>query len=56
MHLMTCPQNDKCDAEFMVGTHLISAVEQENVFICGHGTIDGDSPMAYIKTKNFMHT
>lgn len=38
-----CPQNEKCDEEFMVGTHLITAVEQENVFICGHGTIDGDS-------------
>ena len=24
-------------------THLITAVEHENVFICGHGTIDGDS-------------
>lgn len=38
-----CPQNEKWDAEFMAGTHLITAVEQENVFICGHGTIDGDS-------------
>lgn len=38
-----CPQNQVCEAEFMVGTHLITAVEQENVFISGYGTIDGDS-------------
>lgn len=29
--------------EFMAGTHLITAVDQENIFIAGYGTIDGDS-------------
>lgn len=38
-----CPQNTMFAAEFMVGTHLVTAVEQEDVFIEGHGTIDGDS-------------
>lgn len=38
-----CPQNQIYEAEFMAGTHLITAVEQENVFIAGYGTIFGDS-------------
>lgn len=38
-----CVQNQIFKDEFMVGTHLITAVEQENVFISGFGTIDGDS-------------
>lgn len=38
-----CPQNAQFSAEFMVGTHLITAVEQEDIFISGFGTIDGDS-------------
>jgi len=38
-----CPQNIDCPAESMVGTHLITAVEQENIFIKGYGIIDGDS-------------
>jgi len=38
-----CPQNIDCPAESMVGTHLITAVEQENIFIKGFGVIDGDS-------------
>lgn len=37
-----CPQNSVWEQEFMAGTHLITAVEQENVFICGYGTVDGD--------------
>lgn len=38
-----CVQNQIFEEEFMAGTHLITAVEQENVFISGFGTIDGDS-------------
>lgn len=38
-----CPQNQIFKAEFMAGTHLITAVEQENVFIAGYGCIFGDS-------------
>ena len=38
-----CPQNSMSVAESMVGTHLITAVEQEDIFIDGYGTIDGDS-------------
>ena len=38
-----CPQNINFPAEFMAGTHLITAVEQENIFIKGYGVIDGDS-------------
>lgn len=38
-----CPQNRVFKNEFMAGTHLITAVEQENVFISGCGTIYGDS-------------
>lgn len=37
-----CPQNWKSDAEFTNGKHLIVAVEKENVFIEGHGTIKGE--------------
>lgn len=38
-----CPQNQIFKDEFMAGTHLITAVEQENIFIGGYGTIFGDS-------------
>lgn len=38
-----CPQNSDFPQESMAGTHLISAVEQEDVFITGYGTVDGDS-------------
>lgn len=38
-----CPQNQIFKDEFMAGTHLITAVNQENIFISGFGTIDGDS-------------
>lgn len=38
-----CPQNQIFEEEFMAGTHLITAVEQENIFIAGFGTIYGDS-------------
>ncbi len=38
-----CPQNADFPPESMAGTHLISAVEQEDVFLTGYGTIDGDS-------------
>lgn len=38
-----CPQNAAFPQESMVGTHLISAVEQEDITIDGYGTIDGDS-------------
>ena len=37
-----CPQNWKSKAEFTNGKHLIVAVEQENVFIEGQGTIKGE--------------
>ena len=38
-----CPQNRVFKSEFMAGTHLITAVEQEDIFIEGYGTIDGNS-------------
>jgi polygalacturonase len=38
-----CPQNAVFKSEFMAGTHLICAVEQEDIFIDGEGTIDGYS-------------
>ncbi len=38
-----CPQNCIFEEEFMAGTHLITAVEQEDIFVSGYGTIDGDS-------------
>lgn len=38
-----CPQNKVFKSEFMAGTHLIAAVEQEDIFIEGNGTIDGHS-------------
>lgn len=38
-----CPQNQIFKNEFMAGTHLITAVDKENVFIAGYGTIYGDS-------------
>lgn len=38
-----CPQNAIFEAEFMAGTHLITAVEQEDIFIEGQGTVDGFS-------------
>lgn len=38
-----CPQNQVFVSEFVTGAHLITAVEQENIFISGDGVIDGDS-------------
>ena len=38
-----CPQNAAFKSEFMAGTHLICAVEQEDIFIDGEGTVDGYS-------------
>ncbi len=38
-----CPQNRVFPQEFMAGTHLICAVEEEDISISGFGTIDGDS-------------
>lgn len=37
-----CPQNRVFSEEFVTGAHLITAVEQENVTIEGHGKIDGE--------------
>ena len=37
-----CPQNWKSEAEFCNGKHLIVALEQENIFIEGQGTIMGE--------------
>lgn len=36
-----CPQNVVSATEFVTGAHLITAVEQKNIVIEGHGTIDG---------------
>ncbi len=38
-----CPQNQVWEEEFMAGTHLIAAVEQCDISICGQGAVDGDS-------------
>lgn len=46
-----CPQNQVFESEFMAGTHMITAVEQENVFIAGFGTICGDSHW-WVNEKN----
>ena len=37
-----CPQNAVFTEEYVTGAHLIVAVEQENITIEGHGTIDGE--------------
>ncbi len=37
-----CEQNEVFSAELVTGAHLIVAVEQENIFIKGEGTIDGE--------------
>ncbi len=37
-----CPQNETCPEEHVSGAHLIVAVEQEDIFITGHGRIDGN--------------
>ena len=36
-----CSQNRVFASEYVTGAHLICAVEQENIVIEGHGTIDG---------------
>lgn len=36
-----CEQNEVFRSEHVTGAHLITAVEQENITIEGHGTIDG---------------
>ena len=36
-----CPQNRVFAEEYVTGAHLICAIEQENIVIEGHGTIDG---------------
>ena len=36
-----CPQNRVFRSEWVTGAHLITAVEQENIVIEGHGIIDG---------------
>ncbi len=38
-----CSQNRVFTSENVTGAHLITAVEQENIFIRGEGTIDGES-------------
>ena len=37
-----CAQNRVFTSEFVTGAHLITAVEQKNIIIEGHGTIDGE--------------
>lgn len=37
-----CPQNRVFSSEWVTGAHLIVAIEQENVTLEGHGTIDGE--------------
>ncbi len=39
-----CPQNAVFVSEHVSGAHLIVAIEKENIFIGGMGTIDGDAP------------
>lgn len=36
-----CPQNDVFTSEHVTGAHLITAIEQENITIEGHGKIEG---------------
>ena len=49
-----CAQNYVYVSENMVGTHLITAVEQHDIFITGFGTIDGDSH--YWVNENYMES
>lgn len=42
-----CSQNRPYKAERVSGAHLINAVEQENVIICGSGRIDGNRQNIY---------
>ena len=49
-----CPQNGVFPAESMAGTHLITAVEEHDVFVTGFGTIDGDSH--YWVNETHMHS
>ena len=37
-----CPQNDVFTSEHVTGAHLITAIEQENITIEGHGKIEGE--------------
>ena len=48
-----CPQNRVFPSEFMAGTHLICAVEQEDIVITGFGVVDGDSH--YWVNEKYMH-
>lgn len=50
-----CPQNAVFKEEFMAGTHLISAVFQEDVFIEGEGTIDGYSHFWVNEAQKHKH-
>ncbi len=42
-----CPQNCSCPVEQASGAHLIVALEQKNITICGGGKIDGNRSAFY---------
>lgn len=46
-----CEQNAVFASEFVTGAHLIVAVEREDIFICGEGTIDGNGRYWMNETK-----
>lgn len=46
-----CPQNRAFAGDFVKGSHFIIAVEQENVKICGEGTINGNG-ITFLKDPN----
>ena len=51
-----CPQNSVFSAEYVTGAHMITAVEQENIFIKGEGIIDGDSHYWMNDSKRFENS
>ena len=48
-----CPQNRVFTEEYVTGAHLICAIEQENIIIEGHGTIDGQGNF-WMNEKNTL--
>jgi polygalacturonase len=46
-----CPQNSWSKNEFSTGKHLVVALEQENIIICGGGRIEGNFPAFMLLDK-----
>jgi polygalacturonase len=46
-----CPQNSWSKSEYSTGQHLVVALEQENITICGGGRIEGNFPAFMLLDK-----